>query len=41
MPLSAAQRKHFEKRLLDERARALRVLTARSPTANGDERIGE
>ena len=38
MPLSAAQRKHFEKRLLEERARALRVLNRSvAEQADGDE----
>lgn len=38
MPLSASQRKHFERRLLDERSRALRVLNRSvAEQADGDE----
>lgn len=38
MPLSAAQRNHFEKRLLEERARALRVLNRSvAEQSDGDE----
>jgi DnaK suppressor protein len=38
MPLSATQRKHIERRLLDERSRALRTLgRAAAENADGDE----
>jgi DnaK suppressor protein len=44
MPLSAAQRKHLERRLLDERARALRTLSrsvAEHSDADEQDRAGD